>query len=1118
MFDNDNLGPEVLSNPSATQYLFIKELETRVGGLYSIASPNNSFCFLGEFGSSLHAQAVRDMSSRFNALYPARAETATDLSAFISDYDIFNMTASPASCQLRMLIPTEWIAQAAVAYNSTYNIIEYPAESVIKYAGKSWSMYYPIQVLYNPTTGNIVAYYNTDNPTDLLTLSSNYLPDTHFEVHNGKKYLSITFPVYQFYRQTAIATAITATTGFNRTYSFSNKFYAVQISTLLNGTWTELSYSLSEQIYDTSTITALLTIDNDNGVLGVRIPQVYFSNGLMGTQVKVVILTTEGKVSFTVTDNDSINIQADFQPSSSTYSKMLTTNQGTIILPGYNQSVISGGADPMSFDTLRSAVIRNALHDGAPISNLQLAVTVAKYGYSLTEYLDNITNRVYYASSPVNDDSSSRVVPVVVSPVVIDPSATIPSTVKVPGDGSLTIMPNTVFSYNSDTANATIVTDDVLASWSKMSNTQLCAALNAGIYTRQPYHVWIDTSTGSPQAKSFDLFNPTLTSLYVVGENDSSPILSSVTAVNISHDDNGTAGFTFTFQMQRITSMTADNLAQTLLLVQFYDRSESLITSVATYTGTDTTSGRDIYQLHLDSTYRLSSDGYIQCSIPLWNGTTKLTDLPLSLDMSFKTLVAAAQIPTVTVDASLNAGVPGDYLPTYVVISTQKAVVTLGTDLSTVVNNNVTTSWGDPVYQTWETDVPYTYSTDLYLRNTDGSLVVDMTSGTPTLVKIASAGENVPAGTDIDLTLTEAAQLGQQTLTLQSVAGLQANMLMRGYNIAPGTSIQYVKGNVITLSQAILGDIPLGSSLQAKNTYIQTTITTAAASGALTLVCDPTNLVTGMQIFCKGVPSGTTITPTSTGVTLSAATTEAISVGAAAAFILPNGPVSYRYRKGDYKRDQYGNLLTSSTSPNIYGVTITQFDERLFRSQNAADITFADSLAAWVYSTATALDPVRADLLEQTKLYYRPYRTMGTATFTGGNDVAYQLALELSFTITYYVSLADKNNTAKQQLIEDSTLSILNTYLQQGMISSTVIANTLKTAFSGMVTDVYVSGIDNGDNKVLAITEAGALPSVANQLTVSEDGTLAYTPALTIIFETAPSAVIQATSATQTSV
>lgn len=1105
MFDNDNLGAEVLSNPTASQWMVLKELEGRINGYHSVADPNNAFCFLSEMGSSLHAQVMREIWSDFMGLYAKRALTPDKIAPFVSDYDIFNLQASPASCGMQLLMPTAWIKQSAVPFNTTYNIVVIPKQLTIIYAGKYWTMYYPIQVLYNPNTGNITANYDISNRDPLSPMSTDVLDSSNIVTYNGVEYLAIGFKVYQYARASYSEKSINASTGFNRTYPFTDTFYAVKVTTYINGAWSELSYNLSEKIYDIAEPTALLTIDNINGNLKIRIPQIYFTKGLVGSIVNVDILTTTGKLNMTVTDADITALQADFMPNTSNYSAMWSTQSGQILVPAINQTTIVGGSDPMDFTVFRNAVIKNALHDTTPVLPSQLQVAVNKLGYSLTEYSDGITDRVYYASSPMEVSSDGRLIPVVVSSVLFDMSKTLPSTIKQNTDGALTILPNTIFDYDPATGVAVPLDDTTVASLAQMSKTQLANTLNGVTYTRQPFHIWLYANPSGPQSKCYNLLTPSLTSLYMNGENNASPVLLSAVSINITHDDGGTGGYTFIFTMKRTTTLTNDSIAQSVVLVQITDSTGTVLNMVATYVGTDTSTGLDAYSVHIDTTYYITPSGYLQCQLPLYNGTTVSATIPLNATFTIKSLVSTSVAGNVTPNNTLSANVPSDYMANYLIVSQQTATVTLGEDLSDIINNNVITNWGAASYATWPVDIPYTYNTDVYQRNPDGSLVVYMNNGTPTLVRLAKAGDPIPLGTDLNLSVTNVAYLGSNTLTLASASGITLNMLLRGPNIPSGTYVIGINGNVITVSNPITNDIPANTTIIAKSVYISTTTTSAVPTGSQSLPLVRTaGLITGMVAYGPFIPNGTTITVSASGVALNAPTTGSIPQGATVTFLLPNGPLSCRYHKGDIRRDVSGNPITVAQSTNIYAVEIIQFDEKVFRSDQATDQTFAASLPSLASGNAHGLDTIRAALPEETYMYYRPYRTMGEATYGAGNDQSVVLPLELSFDIVYYIAEADKTNTDKQNTIINGTLTQVNSYLQAGEISLSQLAEDLKTAFSSMVQEVDVNSTSIGNSRFVAVNNSGALTSVGYKLSVGDDGTLSYLPNLNITFETAP--------------
>ena len=65
----------------------------------------------------------------------------------------------------------------------------------------------------------------------------------------------------------------------------------------------------------------------------------------------------------------------------------------------------------------------------------------------------------------------------------------------------------------------------------------------------------------------------------------------------------------------------------------------------------------------------------------------------------------------------------------------------------------------------------------------------------------------------LTLKTTADAAAGSTTVTLASVAGLQANMEVQGFNVPANATISSVVPNTVTLSVALSADLPAGSSL-----------------------------------------------------------------------------------------------------------------------------------------------------------------------------------------------------------------------------------------------------------------------------------------------------------------
>ena len=346
------------------------------------------------------AQAVRLAEKKFETLYPVRAVTAAELYPHMSDFDYLNLTASPASVSFNLILDKDWLVANSAIFDTNYNKVIIPNSTVITLGGRKFGLYYPIDILINRTTGSILATWDLSVENPLFQQSSNFLTDVVEYTVGGLNLLALTFTAYQF-SKTTFTEISTTSMGFNKSYSYTDQFYAARVFSMVNNVWTELAYTLSQTIYDPTTPTAILTIMSDTNTLQIQIPQVYFTTGVVGQQVKVELYTTQGALSVTIAQTDAQSVTANFDTASSPFATILAQPPTMVLVP-YNQTQISSGSNGMSFTQLRQSVINSDLYSQVPITPLELTAAANKLGFSLTKYLDNITDRIYFASSTLD--------------------------------------------------------------------------------------------------------------------------------------------------------------------------------------------------------------------------------------------------------------------------------------------------------------------------------------------------------------------------------------------------------------------------------------------------------------------------------------------------------------------------------------------------------------------------------------------------------------------------------------------------------------------------------------------------------------------------------------------
>jgi len=765
MFENTTLAASILTNPASIQSLVLTEFENRLGGIYSVADPNNSFNLLLEANSSINAQSVRYMESMFDAQYAVRATTSAELYNNMSDFDYLSMVASPATTTLNLTFNSDYLISNAISYDSVYNLVVIPVGTQFYIGPLTFGIYYPINIYINKITNNIHILWDNSAPNPLHELTTNMIQFIQYS-NSGLNLMTLYIPVSQFTTLTNIYPVVQQQ-GFIQNITYTDQFYSARVFTNTTpGNWTELKYTLSETVYDPTTPTAKLIIQNDTNTITINIPQIYFTNAQIGNQVMVVLYTTTGSINLDLTSVEVASCNCNFglnQTGVSGYSSILANLSTIDLTPAEN--VITGGSNAIDFPTLRNLIVNGGLYTSVPITPAELSTYAEKNGFSIVKYIDNITDRIYYASNTITGGQNGYVmtttatINVILSKLIstdsnsfILPSSnsitTISSIRNFTDMSAITILPTTVYAYNNQTGNCTPINDTeitLLQNLHKNQKSEFVNELNSNIYTRCPFHIVTYTESQYPITKSFNLMNPSVTNIRYIADNvELSPQMSIVNAVVI-HQNNGTGGYTLRLGVTKNSTMSQIAESNITVYISSTSHSGESFYGIAQLTGTSGV--LSIYELTIPTSYYISQQGNFRSQMLLTSQDT-LGTVDISLNSMFNVvfLLNPSLYPTIPQNINLTNYISSQYSQLLGVCQQQIDVV-FGTDLSSFIYNQTNALWSPTTYATWPNDVYQTYSHDVYETNTLGGLVYTVdTSTTPPsikLTKLHSKGDRV---------------------------------------------------------------------------------------------------------------------------------------------------------------------------------------------------------------------------------------------------------------------------------------------------------------------------------------------------------------------------------------
>lgn len=179
------------------------------------------------------------------------------------------------------------------------------------------------------------------------------------------------------------------------------------------------------------------------------------------------------------------------------------------------------------------------------------------------------------------------------------------------------------------------------------------------------------------------------------------------------------------------------------------------------------------------------------------------------------------------------------------------------------------------------------------------------------------------------------------------------------------------------------------------------------------------------------------------------------------------------------------------------------YDAR-YRMANGAGVReYLESVFAEVVKTVTIELPLLGkDYLERTKGYFRPTNTMGNITVRREDGTATPVSAENRFTVFYYMSAANRENSELLKTMRTTTSQIVSRWLTENRtISTTDICRELKNALVGTVLGVEMElmGPDR-DMRIFTVLDEAAHAMLGKKLDIDPDGTVVIKDDITLSF------------------
>lgn len=727
-------------NPVKITRTVVTALQEVMDGNITIVDGTNPFVQQLEAGIVCTAAFMEQNAALNRQQYPIAATTMSDLYLHLSDEDYVNMFALPTTAKFKLMFQKSQLLNAMIEDTDTgISQVTIPRNTVFEAASIPFSLQYPIHIR-QLQHGGLQAVYDSSVVSPLQTLDTNVVDLEATYDSNGIEYVQLEVDALQF---DIISTTedVSSASGLVTQVSFDDEFYYCRVYTQdTSGSWVEIDVTYTEQVYDTSTATAVLSVAN--GILTCRIPVAYVNNGLIKGKIRIDLYQTKGPMTAYMANYQLTDFSANWLAlDSSEYTDDVAAMSKLTNMLVWSTDTTTGGRSALTFDEIRSRMLASSVGPrNVPITNAQVQAMLTDDGYSVIKNIDTITNRAFWATKSLPSPSDSlSYTPAAAAMLSLTGSLTVLS--KGYGitthDTGMTITSSALF-YTSNGKTSPLSTSQYTVLTAKTASNQ-AEELNGGAYSSTPFYYVYDTTGEEFEVRPYFLDLPSILLRSFIKENATTGLQVSIGSSSISKTSTG-------FRIAIVTSSSDEYqaLADSKVFCQLAfsnDHQSGTAYLVGTQQTRENDEGERTFLFDLTTDYDIDSDhGLILSSFAI-DGSSGYprTDLTQYFYVYFG---VTSTMPSTYSSSSIDSSLGTFQLGSGAVGTTSERLkINLGAYLDKLWVS-YRSSASEITYQTYAADVPATYSEDVYETDSStGSIFSVDSAGDLVYTKLHSAGD-----------------------------------------------------------------------------------------------------------------------------------------------------------------------------------------------------------------------------------------------------------------------------------------------------------------------------------------------------------------------------------------
>lgn len=173
-----------------------------------------------------------------------------------------------------------------------------------------------------------------------------------------------------------------------------------------------------------------------------------------------------------------------------------------------------------------------------------------------------------------------------------------------------------------------------------------------------------------------------------------------------------------------------------------------------------------------------------------------------------------------------------------------------------------------------------------------------------------------------------------------------------------------------------------------------------------------------------------------------------------------NDEVVWKYRKGDIKRDPYGNPIVIGGRKLTRQIDLFLLEAPYYFATNKAATDYRQQLVTTVVQwIAEDLREISKMLLDKTAIFFYPVQNVGTVDVIHGAGLKSTINAGQAFTVKLYVRDVVYKNEKLRAALERATVVGLSACLKSKTVSDSQISDVLKDVYGGDVLSFEAEGL-----------------------------------------------------------